>query len=269
MRKVIPFVVLLLGCASLQAIGAKLSAKPPSNEATPPSSNAQIGGGKHGKAPSIKAGGPDIVGIQLGMTYQQARAALEAHAKSQGIMGGSEGGVRTSVQGKQVSYPATLQWSISGAGSTNEDVSLGFSPGTPSIVIQVTRTNHTPTKVADLYSAIDKKYGPPSFHQEPSSFWAWSTNGKRAPMVALCQSLSFMHSWNMQDRGECPAIDTVLRVQLLQNVSPGVIAGFIFQLNSRSSANMAYAQMTSRQEADKQDKDQAIQKQAKENKTSL
>lgn len=269
MRKVIPFVVLLMGCASLQAIGAKLSAKPPSNEATPPPGNAQVGGGKHGKAPSIKAGGPDIVGIQLGMNYEQAKAALEAHAKGQGSLSAAAGGIRTDKQGRSFPAPANLQWVANGTSSTSERVEVGFSPGDPSLVVQVKRTNNTPTKVADLYAAIDKKYGPLSFHAEPNTFWAWSTNGKSAPMTALCQGLPFMSTYQMQDRGECPAIDTILRIQLLQNVSPGIIAGFVFQLNSRSTATMAWDQMNARHEAEKQSADQAIQQQASQNKTSL
>lgn len=136
------------------------------------------------KTMAAQAGSVDIVGIKLGMTPQQATAAIKAHNPALTVytinMRLTHPGAKNFIE---VPHYIVATNNPPGVGQRKtvglEAIVLEFTtpPNSPLLTMASRYTNFAPTLAGNLASELDKKYGP-EYPRQVSRSWVYDSSGK-------------------------------------------------------------------------------------------
>lgn len=135
----------------------------------------------------------DIVGIKLGMTPQQATAAIKAHNPALHIY---QVDLRLTHPGSH-SFQRVPHFIVACNNCPGKNVPVGAEvitlefttpPNAPLLAVATRYTNFEPTLMANLVSSVEKKYGP-EFHGSGSNrVWLYEPGGK--PVTASSSAIN-------------------------------------------------------------------------------
>jgi hypothetical protein len=264
--------ILLASCTTLKAISAKVTTKSAQNQAPaqgsasasptgpvastseqPPAPRttepAMIGGG-HGKMSAPFKGGPDILGIRLGMTQEEASRKLEAYQP------GSKANAQP--MGHLIALSIGSSASTKAKGSTLRELILVTCVVTNgrSIVAKVERNTTGPTDPTDLAADLKKKYGSHVRVGDGNPgimAWGWDDGGRPVQMPNQC-SLALSNA--------CVGVDTHLSATMNPH-------SFAMRLESKSMNDLIMLTSQQRNEALQKEGQRKHDEAAKANKPSL
>lgn len=243
MKKLLILSMVLMCSSTLEADGAMIG-----------------GGGKH-RATKASRNSPDIVGVRLGMSYDEAKAALDRFAAKEG------GQVRVS----PIQPPTSLGYS-----GNNDSIGVGLSKAGE--VFTISRHKRGSIDENELLQALEKKYGNPAINDvrpnmrhASNMYWAYDPNGRLVAIPENCKSAAMSIGGGGRANETCSEIDTIIRVSLepSKTMTAGIIDSFQIGLASRTTDARARQAQKDFAAGIKNQNDQKAKDAAKQNKTSL
>lgn len=254
-------VVILFGCATLKNISAKMTT--PKNEVKPgptasggPAPNAIGGGGVTPKA--IKKSGPDVLGIRLGMTIEEAEAIVKKHFTDV-----SDSGARVRPNARpDVNRRLNGRIKQTDSAGWSEDIIavMAIASGDRYVVTEVKREKRgmmNRDMGADLRAKygdhLRGKFGP----HGGEGVWSWTSSGKPTATPQMCN--------NIQLDTACGDVDIFIKVR----IGGGGHQGFVTELSSRSAYKFAETARANYRQQQQRQYEQQRKEQAKQHPTSL